>query len=167
MNLGTTYIKSRRSVRKYKNTPVPEEAIRDALECARLAPTARNAQAWLFGVVKEPEKLAAIAGMTTHGKFIKDAQVCFFVFCERDHDYFIEDGCAATTQMALALMAHGVYSCWVAGNQKEYAEEIRNYLNVPERYALIALLPAGYPEDITIPKKKTLDEIVFYETFTE
>ena len=42
VNLGVTVIRSRHSVRKYKDDPVEEKTIKDALDCARLAPTARN-----------------------------------------------------------------------------------------------------------------------------
>ncbi len=163
MNLGVTIIKSRRSVRKFKETPVPANVITDALECARLAPTARNEQPWLFGVVKERTTLEEIAALTDHGLFIADAAVCFAVFALRDAKYYLEDGSAATEQLMLGLWAHGVGSCWVAGDKKDYAEEVRTLLNVPESYTLVSLIPAGYPADISRVQKKDPEEIVFYE----
>ena len=51
VNLGITVIRSRHSVRKYKDTPIEDKIVKDALECARLAPTARNEQPWLFGTI--------------------------------------------------------------------------------------------------------------------
>ena len=39
MNIVTTIIKSRHSIRKFKTEKVDEIVIRDALECASLAPT--------------------------------------------------------------------------------------------------------------------------------
>ena len=125
MNIGVTVIKSRRSVRSYKEIPVPEEAIEDALECARQAPSARNEQPWLFGVIRDRSLLQSIADLTDHGKFIAKAALCFAVFTERDAKYFLEDGCAATEQLILGLWSHGVGSCWVAGDKKEYAEPVR------------------------------------------
>lgn len=167
MNLSVTYIKSRRSVRKYKETPVPKEAIHDALECARLAPTARNAQPWQIGVVTDRDTLEKLGELASHGKFIADAAVCFAVFSESEHKFCVEDGCAATMQIIFGLLSHGVYSCWVAGNNMDYAEDVRKLLNVPEKYSLISLIPAGYPADITIPEKKVIDDIVFYEEWKE
>jgi len=58
-------IKKRRSVRKFKNTPVSKEIIDDLIESARLAPSGGNGQGWLFGVVTDPaiiKKLARAAG---------------------------------------------------------------------------------------------------------
>jgi nitroreductase len=46
-----TAIRTRRSVRKYKSTPVPKEVILELLEAANLAPSATNRQPWDFVVV--------------------------------------------------------------------------------------------------------------------
>jgi nitroreductase/NAD-dependent dihydropyrimidine dehydrogenase PreA subunit len=43
----------RRSVRNYKDTPVPEPLIRRVLEAGRFAPTAGNCQPWKFIVVSD------------------------------------------------------------------------------------------------------------------
>lgn len=166
MNVATTVIKSRRSIRKYKNTPVPDEVIRDALECAALSPTARNEQPWLFGTVRDKKTLQNIANLTDHGPFIADAQVCFAVFALRGSTYYLEDCSAATTQLILGLWAHGVGSCWVAGDKKAYAEKIRVLLGVPDNYTLVSLVPAGYPADIPIVRKKSKEAILFSEQFS-
>ena len=47
------------------------------------------------------------------------------------------------------------------------AEDVRKLLKVPDRYTLISLIPAGYPAEVTIPRKKELDEIVFNEEYNE
>lgn len=165
MNVGTTIIKCRHSVRKFKPAPVEENVIRDALECARAAPTAMNLQPWLFGVVKERSLLSKIADLTDHGRFISEAAVCFAVFGERRAKYYLEDCCAATENLILALQSYGVGSCWVAGEKKAYAEQVRNLLGVPETYTLVSLVPAGYPADISLQKKKDPDEITFTDTY--
>ncbi|HUU75618.1 MAG TPA: nitroreductase family protein [Methanoregulaceae archaeon] len=165
MNIGTTIIKCRHSVRKFKPDAIEANTIRDVLECARQAPTARNEQPWLFGVITEKENLEKIAGFTNHGRFIADSVACFAVFGEKSAKYYLEDCCAATENIILALQAYGVGSCWVAGEKKDYAEDVRMLLKVPDRYALVSLVAAGYPADITIAKKKDLDKISFFETY--
>jgi nitroreductase len=165
MNIVTTIIKSRHSVRKFKPEDVDENIVRDALECAANAPTAMNIQPWLFGVIKNKEMLKTIAGLTDHGKFIGDCAVCFAVFGEKTETYFLEDCCAATENLILALHAHGISSCWVAGEKKSYADAIKKMLNVPEKYVLVSLVAAGTPADIAITKKKEMKNIVFYEGF--
>jgi len=73
--------------------------------------------------------LKKIGEITDHGKFIADAPLCFAVFGEKKEKYYLEDCCAATENLILALQAHGINSCWVAGEKKPYAETIRNLLS--------------------------------------
>jgi nitroreductase len=152
-------------VRKFKPAPVDRNVIQDALECARLAPTARNEQPWLFGVITKKETREQIAAYTEQGKFIADAPVCFAVFGEKDATYYLEDCCAATENLIIALQSYGVGSCWVAGEKKAYADPVRDLLGVPDRYTLVSLVAAGFPMDITIARKKDLDEVSFFENF--
>jgi nitroreductase len=165
MNIVTTIIKSRHSVRKFKPDPVDDLVIRDAIECAAHAPTAKNMQPWLFGVIKNKEMLQKIARTTDNGKFIADAPLCIAVFGEKMEKYYLEDCCAATENLILALQAYGINSCWVAGEKKQYAETIRTLLGVPEKYTLVSLVAAGSPSEMTIAKKKEMKHIVFFEEF--
>lgn len=165
MNIVTTVIKSRHSVRKFKPDPVDDRAISDAIECAAHAPTAMNLQPWLFGVIKNKEMLQKIAQSTDNGKFIADAPVCIAVFGEKKEKYYLEDCCAATENLILALQAYGINSCWVAGEKKQYAETIRTLLGVPEKFTLVSLVAAGFPMEMTIAKKKEMKNIVFFEAF--
>jgi nitroreductase len=165
MNLVTTIIRSRHSVRKFKPDVPDEKTVREVLECAALAPTARNIQPWLFGVLKNKEMLEKIASLAPNGQFIQGCAICFAVFGEKKEMYYLEDCCAATENLILALQAYGIASCWVAGDKKPYAEEIRTLLKVPETYTLVSLVAAGNPAEVTIAKKKDMKHIVFYEQY--
>jgi nitroreductase len=44
---------SRRSIRKYKSTPIPEEDLNAVLEAGRWAPSWANSQCWEVIVVTE------------------------------------------------------------------------------------------------------------------
>ncbi|PKL59380.1 MAG: nitroreductase family protein [Methanomicrobiales archaeon HGW-Methanomicrobiales-4] len=167
MNLGATLIKSRRSVRSYTDVPINNEIIRETLECARLAPTAMNLQPWLFGAVRDKGIISQIADLTDHGKFIEGAPVCFAVFGEKSAKYYLEDCCAATENMIICLQGYGLGTCWVAGDKKDYAEPVRQLLNVPENYTLVSLIAGGFPKEISMPKKKMLKEVSFYDTWKE
>lgn len=50
-------VKKRRSVRRYKNDPFPDEFVRRALEAATLAPNSSNVQTWDFHWVKRTSPL--------------------------------------------------------------------------------------------------------------
>jgi len=124
-----------------------------------------NIQPWLFGVIRNKEMLQKIAQATDNGKFIADAPLCIAVFGEKSEKYYLEDCCAATENLILGLLAYGIYSCWVAGEKKPYAEPIRSLLGVPEKYTLVSLVAAGCPSEMNITKKKESKQIVFFEEF--
>ena len=165
MNVVTTVIKARHSIRTFKQEPVSDIALADAIECARHAPTAMNVQPWLFGIIKDKATLAKIADLTDHWKFIAGAAACVAVFGEKSAKYYLEDCCAATENLIIALQAHGIGTCWVAGEKKPYADAVRTLLSVPDGYTLVSLVPAGLPAELVIAPKKELRKVLFSEKF--
>ena len=57
-------IKGRKSIRRFKATPVPDEDIITILDAGRLAPSANNTQPWSFLVIKDREVLKNMAAAT-------------------------------------------------------------------------------------------------------
>lgn len=161
----TKSIRSRRSIRRFSTDPVPEEIIQDILECGRLAPTARNVQPWLIGAVTFQELRHRLSDLADHGPFIRESPVCFAVFTDAREKYFLEDGCAATMNILLAAVAHGLGACWVAGDKKEYAPNVRDLLQVPKDYTLVSLIACGYPDEDPQPHKKPQEEVTFRERY--
>jgi nitroreductase len=161
----TDFIKQRRSVRKYGSQPVEDRVVRDILDCARLAATANNKQPWLFGAVSDGVLRSRIADLTDHGKFIRTAPLCVAVFCRTDEKYYLEDGSAATQNILVAAAAHGLGSCWVAGDKKAYGPGVCALLGVPAGYGLVSLVAVGVPAETPVPRKKDLSEVAFLDTF--
>ncbi len=54
-------IRSRRSVRRYEDRPVPAEILRELLEAARWAPSAHNRQPWRFVVLVDAQRRRMLA----------------------------------------------------------------------------------------------------------
>jgi nitroreductase len=73
-------IRQRRSIRSFKNIPVPNEMIIEMLEAARLAPSGSNSQPWRFVVVTDPEEKKELRKISFNQAFIEEAGVDF-VFC--------------------------------------------------------------------------------------
>jgi nitroreductase len=165
-NEAISVIKERRSVREYLPKPIPREVLEDILDCGRLAPSANNRQPWLFVISTEQQIKEKISKLALYGKFIASAGACISVFCERDNNHFVEDGCAATQNMLIAAKAYGIDSCWVAGYERTYSEDVRELLGVPEKYKLISLISLGYSDKKSLSKaKKTLNEVVRWEKY--
>jgi nitroreductase len=57
-------IQGRKSIRRFKQTPVPDKDINKILDAGRLAPSANNTQPWQFIVIKDREVLKNMAAAT-------------------------------------------------------------------------------------------------------
>ena len=68
-------IQQRRSIRKFKSYPVPDEVIFELLDAARLAPSGSNAQPWLFKIVQDNETKERLAKAAYDQFFIVEAPV--------------------------------------------------------------------------------------------
>lgn len=158
-------LKNRRSIRRFAGGTVPREVIEDCVDCARLAPSARNVQPWAFVVVTDADVRTRLAEMCPNGPFLADAPVAVVVLCEATK-YYLEDGAAATTNLLNAAYAHGLGACWVAGDKKDYAGDVCRLVGAPEDYTLIALIALG-PADLDVrpPAKKNLENILHWGSF--
>jgi nitroreductase len=159
-------LRARRSVRNFLDKDVPKEIIENMIDAGRLAPTANNLQLWDFIVITGKDIKKRIAGIANYGKFIADAPVCVAVLC-KETKYYLEDGSAATENIMLAARAHGIGTCWVAGDKKPYADKILDILQVPAGYKLISLIAAGYPgtKEVARERKRNLKEVLHWEKF--
>jgi len=175
-------IQERRSVRKYKSKPVPEEILREILDAARLAPSWNNTQVWRFIVVKDKDtkaKLSETLRPTNPAKAAYlDAPVVICAAAQRGvsgyykgeaatnrGDWFMFDTALAMEHLVLAAWQFGLGTVHVGLFDAIKAEEI---LKVPEGYSIVEMTPLGYFE--TPPEarpRKPLTEIVYLNTFGE
>ncbi|MGE5586343.1 MAG: nitroreductase family protein [Bacillota bacterium] len=165
-------IKERRSVRAYQDRDVAADKLERVLEAARLAPSASNRQMWKFVVVRDPDRRRLLAEAANGQSFVAQAPVVIAgVALRTGHVMSCEvpsyavDLSIAMEHIALAAAAEGLGTCWIGAFSQPRAREI---LGVPDRYKIVALMPLGYPADSPRPKeRKTLDDIVCYEGFSE
>jgi nitroreductase len=157
-------LKTRRSVRRFVDQVIPREVLEDLVDCARLAATAINIQPWEFVVVTDRTRLSAIAERTDYGRFIATAAACILVLC-KDTKYYLEDGSAATQNLLLAVAAHGLGACWVAGDKKPYADQILRLIGAPEGFKLVSLVPVGFPAERPQPEKRRLADVLHWEKY--
>lgn len=77
-------IEQRRSIRKFKPDPVPNEVITALLDAARLAPSGSNAQPWRFKIVKDSQTKRELAEAAYNQSFIAQAPVVFVCCADID-----------------------------------------------------------------------------------
>ena len=160
-------IKERRSVREFADTPIPHDVIMEIIDCGRLAASGRNLQPWKFVAVTDADLKNEIARVAVNGKFIKDAPMCILIFCLKDAKRKIEDGAAATQNMLVGAKALGVSSCWIAGANTPYENEVAELVGAPEEYTIISLIALGYAknDEIKTPLKKDFVDIFVSNRF--
>ena len=67
-------IRERRSIRRYKEEPIPEDVLTEILNAGRLAPSGKNAQPWRFVVVQDDEKRAEMVKVMREGIDARQAE---------------------------------------------------------------------------------------------
>lgn len=155
-------IKKRRSIRRFKDIPVEDEKILKIIEAARLAPSATNRQPWRFIAVKDKELLTKISSsLGIINRWAKTAPlliVCCSVkkslithrIAERlsKIPFHILDVAIATEHIVLEAEELGLSSCWIGWfNEKS----IKQILEIPDNWKIIALLAIGYKDENYIP----------------
>lgn len=181
-------IKTRRSIRKYKSTPVDDKTIELVLEAARWAPSWANTQCWRFIVVRDSEiknKLADTAIAVTTGKpnmaaeAMRDAPVAIVACAELEKsgyrarepkelvtdksEWFMFDTALAMQNLVLAAHALGLGTVYIGAFD---AIEAAKILGVPEGYCVVSMTPLGYPDQEPKARpRKELSEIAFRDKF--
>jgi len=152
----------RRSIRRYKSKPVPDDVLKNILEAGRLAPSGDNAQPWHFIVVADSEiKRELSKGMWR--RFIKDSAFIIVGCGEKYDKWSTVDVTIALENMVLAAEAQNVGSCWIGAFEEE---EVKELLGVPDNLKVVALVSFGYPAEKPSPRnKKNLESIVHYNRF--
>ena len=144
------FIKTRFSVRKFKDKTVENEKIKEILDCGRQAPSGLNNQPWIFIVIKDNEIKEKVASCTKYSKILSSANVLIAVFFNQDEGYNrtkdIQALGACIENMMLAIHVLGLGGVWIGEilNQREKVEEI---LEVPKLFELQAVIALGYPPD--------------------
>lgn len=165
-------IQRRRSVRKYKGDPIPDDVFSRVLEAARLAPSGKNFQPWKFIIVRDQD-LKRRLGIASNGqKFIAQAPVVI-VFCgfpdncySRMGNYMkswpIDVSCAIDHLM-LQAEEEGLGTCWIGAFEEKAVKPI---LNIPENVKVLALTPLGYPAETPRDRgRKPLEDITSYDSY--
>jgi len=142
-------IHTRRSIRKYLDKPVPDSLVRELLEAAMTAPSARNEQPWHFLVVKDREKLKAVheAGSQPAAAAALGVLVCGDPSLAKGQGTWPLDCSNATMNILLAANARGLGGVWTVG----YPDEVRmgkyrTIFAIPDQIMPFAFVCLGWPE---------------------
>lgn len=166
-------IKKRKSVRKYRQDPIPEDVLNRILEAGRIAPSAKNIQPWKFVIIKDPEKKKKVAEACRGQHWIADADVivcgCALekIAWGRMGGYmssFAVDLAIAMDHIILASANEGLGTCWIGAFEEKKVKEI---LGIPDDVRVVALTPIGFPaEEPKDRGRKNFSEVFVYEKYS-
>lgn len=140
----------RRSIRKYTSRPVEQTKIDYLLQCALMAPSSKRTNPWEFIVVRDEERLRAMAGCRTYGSaMFQTATAAIVVALDTSlSDTWMADGAIAAEHLLLAAEEQGLGACWCQVYQREGAEElIRGLCGIPDNRTVLCLISLGYKDE--------------------
>jgi len=182
-------IKTRRSIRKYKTTPVDDKTVEQVLEAARWAPSWKNNQCWQFIVVRDDKVKAGLADTLIKVKrddtlvdnpaveAIMSAPVVIVVCAELGKSgynlgeiatdkgdwWYMFDVALAVQNLMLVAHSQGLATVPLGLFDAKRAARI---LEVPDGLCVVEMTPLGYPDQEPKARpRKELSEIVSYESY--
>lgn len=172
-------IKTRRSIRYYKRTPVARKKLEAVLEAARWAPSWANTQCWRFIVVSDAaikDKLADMLGTNRAAAGVRQAPLLIVACAEMEKsgyyqgrqstdkgDWYMYDVALAVANLVLAAHSLGLGTVHIGLFDAKKAAAI---LDVPPGFSVVALTPLGHPaREARVTPRKRLAEIVFQDRY--
>jgi nitroreductase len=159
----TQTIQALRSVRQFKDEPLPDNVLRAILNAGRRAQSSKNSQPWQFVVVRDRETLKRLSECGQFAGHLAGAAVGVALVSATRNDFDLGQ---AAANMQLAAWELGVGSCIAAMWEPERAKEI---LGIPADHRFTMALSFGYPADDWQPARmggrRNLDELIHWETW--
>jgi len=142
---------NRRSVRKYAQGSLEDEALDKILKAGLLAPSGHARRPWEFILVRDKQMLERLSGCRSSGaNMLKQAAAAIVVIAdEQKQDVWIEDCSVALGYMHLAASTLNLGSCWVqvrlraAADGRSCEEFLREALGFPPNFKAEAILVLG------------------------
>lgn len=177
MNAMIELIRTRRSIRKYKDTKVEQEKIDILLKAALMSPASKRSNPWSFVVIDDTEIIQQLSTSKPHGAdFLKGAPLAIVVCADpQKSDVWVEDTSIASILLQLTAQDLGLGSCWIQVRKRthengSYSEAyIQKLLSIPQDIVVESIIAIGYPDEVKTPfqDEKLLKNRLYHNSFTQ
>jgi len=148
-------IRSRRSIRKFKNKIIEKDKIDKLIHSALLAPSGKRMYPCEFIVVDDVKILDQISKAKQHGaEFINKAPLAIVVIADTlKYDIWVEDASIAAAYIMLEAENLGLGCCWVQMRMrgtmdgKTASENLKIVLNLKDKHEILSVLAIGYKDE--------------------
>ncbi len=144
----------RRSIRRYRNAPLPAPLLATLEDSLLAAPSAGNLQSRRFYFVFRDETRTQLAAAAYGQDFIQQAPLavvcCANLEISRHYGargrslYCLQDVAASIQNMMLAAYSLGLGTVWVGAFDET---EVSKILGLPGHIRPVAIVPVGYPDE--------------------
>lgn len=169
---GYEALLARRSIRKFKSEPVPEDVVQRILTAGMVAPSAHNFQPWEFIVVRCRDKLAELSRVCKYWRFLDEAGLAVVVLANLSsripdlEGFFPQDCGACTENLLIAATGEGLGSCWLGCYPvRENMDGVRKALGVPGSVIPFSLVALGVSDSNRRPRTTFLAEKVHFDKY--
>ncbi len=163
----------RRSIREFNDKPITDESIRELLESAMAAPSARNMQPWEFYVIKNKSLQKQLRGALPNANMNSSLIIIVAGNDQRGlthqvNDYWIQDCSAAIENMLLTATSLGIASCWCGlFPMAERVEKVKEILGTADGIIPMALIHLGYGDAVAVPRTQYDEKRIYLYEETE
>jgi nitroreductase len=147
-------IASRREVRDYADTPIPDEVARRVLDAGRLAGSAQNSQPWRFLLVESADTREQLAELVFEPGNVRGAQLVVAIVVTGKGPVSLDAGRCAQN-MLLAAWDEGLGSC---PNGMPDRDAVSALLRLGEGESVAIVLTFGYPAKPRDPSARPAEE---------
>jgi nitroreductase len=145
-------IRTRRSIRSFKQAAVSDSIKKLLLEAAMSAPSANNLRPWYFIELNEKKLRIEISDFHPNAEMLNQAPgaiaICGDTRIEKNINYIALDCAAATENMLLAAHALGLGAVWVGiYPREERMTQLGKILSLPEHIVPVSIVAFGYPAE--------------------
>ncbi|MDT8716509.1 nitroreductase family protein [Clostridium sp. 19966] len=148
-------VNERKSIKDFKDTPIDNSKINRIIEAVMRAPSWKNKSCYKVILVDDYIKRQDLSECIDNDDYsaisaVKKAPIIALIVANPyksgrvdGKDFYLVDAGIAMEHLVLAATAEGYGTCWI-GSLLE--DRIRELLNIPEEYRVIAMTPIGVTE---------------------
>jgi nitroreductase len=155
----------KRDQRAFLPTSLPEESLRRILQAARMTGSSKNVEPNRLVVVRDRERLAALAALSAFAKFLERAAVVVIIAQTQRHEF---DAGRCAQNMMVAAWSDGIGSCPAHLPEAHVAK----LLGIPADHHVNRVIGFGYVDPArpnapkSVARRRTpLEELVHWETW--
>ena len=168
-------VRDRKSIKKFKNTPINPDKLSRMINAAMMAPSWKNNTSYKFILVDEKNKLEQISKSIMNKdnsaeQSILDAPMTAVIVADpnasgkvENKEYYLVDSAIAMEHFILSATNEGYGTCWIAAIDEDI---IKKTLSIPESFKVVAMTPIGeIAESKGHYNKKEIKDFVFLNTW--